>query len=209
MSLGEGATSEGEFWESLNTACRLHLPVLYVVEDNGYAISVRAEDQAPAPVGELVRGFRGLAVTKMDGWDYASCRTKGARAIARVRAGEGPGLIHARVTRPYSHSSADSQSKYRDAGRARRRGGPRPHRHLRARPGRRRRPRRGRGRRHARARHARSVAAAADEALAAPRPDPATVTDHGRRGCRRGPRRHGERRRRRRAAVPRCAASRW
>ncbi len=95
VSLGEGATSEGEFWESLNTACRLHLPVLYVVADNGYAISVRAEDQAPAPISELVRGFRGLAVTKMDGWDYVACRTRGARAIARVRAGEGPGLLHA------------------------------------------------------------------------------------------------------------------
>ncbi|MGH9028122.1 MAG: alpha-ketoacid dehydrogenase subunit alpha/beta, partial [Acidimicrobiales bacterium] len=115
VSLGEGATSEGEFWESLNTACRLHLPVLFVVADNGYAISVRAEDQAPAPISELVRGFRGLAVTKVDGWDYSACRTKGARAIARVRAGEGPGLLHARVTRPYSHSSADSQTKYRDA----------------------------------------------------------------------------------------------
>src|SRR5579872_3200893 len=114
VSLGEGATSEGEFWESLNTACTLHLPVLYVVADNGYAISVRAEDQSPAPVSEMVRGFRGLAVTKMDGWDYAACRSKGARAVARVRAGEGPGLIHARVTRPYSHSSADSQAKYRD-----------------------------------------------------------------------------------------------
>ena len=116
VSLGEGATSEGEFWESLNTACRLHLPTLFVVADNGYAISVRASDQSPAPVAELVRGFRGLAVTRMDGWDYASCRSKGARAIARVRAGEGPGLIHAHVTRPYSHSSADSQAKYRDAG---------------------------------------------------------------------------------------------
>jgi 2-oxoisovalerate dehydrogenase E1 component len=115
VSLGEGATSEGEFWESLNTACRLHLPVLFVVADNGYAISVRAADQSPAPVDELVRGFRGLAVTRMDGWDYATCRTRGARAIARVRAGEGPGLIHAHVTRPYSHSSADSQAKYRDA----------------------------------------------------------------------------------------------
>jgi 2-oxoisovalerate dehydrogenase E1 component len=115
VSLGEGATSEGEFWESLNTACRLHLPVLYVVADNGYAISVRASDQFPAPVSELVRGFRGLAVTHVDGWDYAQCRVAGARAVARVRAGEGPGLIHARVTRPYSHSSADSQSKYRDA----------------------------------------------------------------------------------------------
>ena len=116
VSLGEGATSEGEFWESLNTACRLHLPVLYVVADNGYAISVRAEDQSPAPISEMVRGFRGLAVTKIDGRDYFQARHFGARAVARVRAGEGPGLIHARVTRPYSHSAADTQSKYRSQG---------------------------------------------------------------------------------------------
>src|SRR3954464_13755866 len=115
VSLGEGATSEGEFWESLNTACRLHLPVLYVVADNGYAISVRAEDQSPAPISEMVRGFRGLAITKIDGRDYFQARHFGARAIARVRAAEGPGLIHAKVTRPYSHSAADTQSKYRPA----------------------------------------------------------------------------------------------
>ncbi len=113
VSLGEGATSEGEFWESLNTACRLHLPVLYVVADNGYAISVRAEDQSPAPISEMVRGFRGLAIAKIDGRDYFQARHFGARAVARVRAGEGPGLIHAKVTRPYSHSAADTQSKYR------------------------------------------------------------------------------------------------
>jgi 2-oxoisovalerate dehydrogenase E1 component len=88
--------------------------VLYLVADNGFAISVRSSDQTPAPINELVRGFRGLAVTQVEGWDYASCRSKGAKAIARVRAGEGPGLIHARVTRPYSHSSADAQTKYRD-----------------------------------------------------------------------------------------------
>ncbi|MDQ3106174.1 MAG: thiamine pyrophosphate-dependent enzyme, partial [Actinomycetota bacterium] len=115
VSLGEGATSEGEFWESLNTACRLHLPVLYLIADNGYAISVRAEDQSPAPISEMVRGFRGLAIAKFDGRDYFTARTEGARAIARVRAGEGPGLIHAKVTRPYSHSAADTQSKYRPA----------------------------------------------------------------------------------------------
>ena len=113
VSLGEGATSEGEFWESLNTACRLHLPVVYLVEDNGWAISVRASDQAPAPISELVRGFRGLAIHEVDGTDYFASRLLAARAIPRVRAGEGPCLIHAKVTRPYSHSSQDSQSKYR------------------------------------------------------------------------------------------------
>ncbi|MBA3655168.1 MAG: thiamine pyrophosphate-dependent dehydrogenase E1 component subunit alpha, partial [Actinobacteria bacterium] len=113
VSLGEGATSEGEFWESLNTACTLHLPVLFLVADNGYAISVRAADQSPAPVWELVRGYRGLAIHHFDGRDYFTARRKGAEAIARVRAGEGPGLIHAQVTRPYSHSAADTQSKYR------------------------------------------------------------------------------------------------
>ncbi|MEY2432378.1 MAG: 2-oxoisovalerate dehydrogenase component [Acidimicrobiaceae bacterium] len=115
VSLGEGSTSEGEFWESLNTACRLHLPILYLVADNGYAISVRAEDQSPAPISEMVRGFRGLAITKIDGRDYFQARHFGARAVARVRAAEGPGLIHAKVTRPYSHSAADTQSKYRTA----------------------------------------------------------------------------------------------
>ncbi len=115
VSLGEGATSEGDFWESLNTACTLHLPVLYVVADNGYAISVPAVDQSPAPVHELVRGFRGLETYTVDGCDYAAVRRLAAEAIPRVRAGVGPVLIHAQVTRPYSHSAADTQSKYRPA----------------------------------------------------------------------------------------------
>jgi 2-oxoisovalerate dehydrogenase E1 component len=115
VSLGEGATSEGEFWESLNTACTEHLPVLYVVADNGFAISVPASEQAPAPVAELVRGFRGLAIHPIDGRDYFEARTRGARAIEHVRAGAGPALLHAMVTRPYSHSAADTQSKYRPA----------------------------------------------------------------------------------------------
>ncbi len=90
VSLGEGATSEGEFWESLNTACRLNLPILYVVADNGYAISVRSTDQHPAPISEMVRGIRGLHVAKMDGRDYFDVRRKAADVIARVRAGAGP-----------------------------------------------------------------------------------------------------------------------
>ena len=113
MSLGEGATSEGEFWESLNTACTLHLPVLYVVADNGYAISVPSADQAPAPVSELVGGFRGLQVHSIDGCDYFEVRERGREIVAGVRAGVGPALVHAQVTRPYSHSAADTQSKYR------------------------------------------------------------------------------------------------
>ena len=115
VSLGEGATSEGEFWESLNTACTLHLPVLFVVADNGYAISVPSADQSPAPISELVRGFRGLHVHALDGRDYFEVRSRAEDIVAEVRAGVGPALIHATVTRPYSHSSADTQSKYRSA----------------------------------------------------------------------------------------------
>ncbi|MCU1466767.1 MAG: putative pyruvate dehydrogenase, component [Actinomycetia bacterium] len=113
VSLGEGATAEGEFWEALNTATRLHLPVLFVVADNGYAISVRSTDQHPAPISEMVRGIRGLRVVKMDGRDYFEVRRKGASAVAHVRAGTGPCLVHALVTRPYSHSLSDDQKKYR------------------------------------------------------------------------------------------------
>src|SRR5690606_18458584 len=113
VSLGEGACSEGEFWESLNTACTEHLPVLYVVADNGYAISVPSSEQAPAPVSELVRGFAGLQVRTVDGTDYFAVRQVASEVVPHVRAGVGPALIHARVTRPYSHSAADTQSKYR------------------------------------------------------------------------------------------------
>jgi 2-oxoisovalerate dehydrogenase E1 component len=115
VSIGEGATSEGEFWESLNTACRLALPIVYLIADNGYAISVPTKDQAPGPISELVSGFPGLLIRRFDGCDYLTSRSVGAEAIARVRAGEGPALLHATVTRPYSHSSSDNQAKYRDA----------------------------------------------------------------------------------------------
>ncbi|MGH9073897.1 MAG: alpha-ketoacid dehydrogenase subunit alpha/beta, partial [Acidimicrobiales bacterium] len=177
VSLGDGATSEGEFWESLNTSCTLHLPVLYVVADNGYAISVPSSDQAPAPVSELARGFRGLAVHQVDGRDYFAARSVGATAIARVRAGEGPGLIHAIVTRPYSHSSADTQSKYRTADDLADEGLHDPVLVLEQAL-----IQRGvldveeAGAIRAEARAA--VSRAAAEALAAPRPDPASVTDH-------------------------------
>lgn len=113
VSLGEGACSEGEFWESLNTAANLHLPVLYLVPDNGFAISVPTIDQHPAPVNQLVAGFRGLEVHTLDGTDYFACRRLVRTVVERLRAGVGPVLIHADVVRPYSHSAADTQAKYR------------------------------------------------------------------------------------------------
>ncbi|MDP1793038.1 MAG: dehydrogenase E1 component subunit alpha/beta [Acidimicrobiales bacterium] len=177
VSLGEGATSEGEFWESLNTACVEHLPVLYVVADNGFAISVPASEQAPAPVAELVMGFRGLAVHRYDGRDYFEARERGAEAIAHVRAGVGPALIHATVTRPYSHSAADTQSKYRSANELADETAHDPITLLEAAlvdagvlsPD---------DAQALRDEAFQIVADAAKEAMAAPRPDPATITDH-------------------------------
>jgi 2-oxoisovalerate dehydrogenase E1 component len=113
VSLGDGATSEGEFWESLNTACRLKLPIVYVVADNGFAISVPVKDQSPGPISDLVSSFPNLEVVRLDGTDYFATRAVGAEAVARARAGEGPVLIHAKVIRLDSHSSSDNQRKYR------------------------------------------------------------------------------------------------
>jgi 2-oxoisovalerate dehydrogenase E1 component len=112
VSMGEGATSEGEFWESLNTACSLRLPVLYIIADNGYAISVPASQQSPRPISELVKSFP-ISVHHLDGRDYFAVRQKAPQIVAAIRQGDGPALVHATVTRPYSHSSADTQSKYR------------------------------------------------------------------------------------------------
>jgi 2-oxoisovalerate dehydrogenase E1 component len=113
VSIGEGATSEGEFWEGLNTACHDRLPLLIVVADNGWAISVPARDQQPAPISDLVSGFAGLRIERVDGTDYAAVRSVGSRVTDHIRDGRGPVLLHATVTRPYSHSAADTQAKYR------------------------------------------------------------------------------------------------
>src|SRR4029078_2489519 len=114
VSLGEGATSEGEFWEALNVACIKHLPVLFLIEDNGYAISVPAEVQtAGGDISRLVRGFPGLHVDSIGGTDF--CASLGAirEAAAYVRARKGPALVHAHVIRPYSHSHSDDERLYK------------------------------------------------------------------------------------------------
>ena len=100
---GDGTTSEGEFWEALNTACNLKLPVVYLVEDNGYAISVPVEvNTAGGSISKLVTGFPGLFIQEVDGCDLlASLRRDAARRWTTARARKGPALVHAKVIRPY------------------------------------------------------------------------------------------------------------
>src|SRR5262250_325548 len=114
VSGGDGATSEGEFWESLNVACAKKLPLLYLIEDNGYAISVPVEVQtAGGSISKLVKSFPGLHVAECDGTDpfgsYAACK----EAVQYCRERSGPALIHAHVTRPYSHSLSDDEKLYK------------------------------------------------------------------------------------------------
>lgn len=111
---GDGTTSEGEFFESLNTATNLQLPVLYVVEDNGYAISVPVEvGTAGGDISKLVSGFPGLRIEKVDGTDPVACYALFKDVVEGMRAGKGPALVQAYVTRPYSHSLSDDHKFYR------------------------------------------------------------------------------------------------
>jgi 2-oxoisovalerate dehydrogenase E1 component len=114
ISLGDGATSEGEFWEALSAACTKRLPVLFLVEDNGYAISVPVEVQTPGgDISRLVRSFPGLQVDSIDGTDFFASLRSLRDATAYVRARKGPALVHARVIRPYSHSLSDDERLYK------------------------------------------------------------------------------------------------
>ncbi len=114
VSLGDGTTSEGEFWESLNSAANLKLPVLFVVEDNGYAISVPVEvGTAGGNISKLVAGFPNFFFAEIDGTDPVESYAAMQRAVAHCRSGHGPAFIHGHVTRPYSHSLSDDERFYR------------------------------------------------------------------------------------------------
>jgi 2-oxoisovalerate dehydrogenase E1 component len=114
VSGGDGATSEGEFWESLNAACAKRLPILYLIEDNGYAISVPVEVQtAGGSISRLTRSFPCLHVDECDGTDPLASYEVLKEAVEYVRERRGPALVHAKVTRPYSHSLSDDEKLYK------------------------------------------------------------------------------------------------
>jgi 2-oxoisovalerate dehydrogenase E1 component len=114
VSLGDGSTSEGEFWESLNTACTRRLPVVFLIEDNGYAISVPVEIQTPGgDIAKVVSAFPGLEVISVDGTDALASYAAMGRALAYARGGRGPVLVKANVVRLYSHSMSDDERQYK------------------------------------------------------------------------------------------------
>ena len=114
VSMGDGATSEGEFWESLNWACLRKLPVLYMVEDNGYAISMPVDAQtAGGSISRLVRSFPDLLTLECDGTDFLESYEAAGKAVEYIRQRRGPALVHAHVIRPYSHSLSDDERLYK------------------------------------------------------------------------------------------------
>jgi 2-oxoisovalerate dehydrogenase E1 component len=114
VSLGDGTSSEGEFWEAMNAAALGKLPVIFCVEDNGYAISVPVEVQtAGGSISRLVSGFPNFHFEEVDGTDPVASYGAFERAVRYCREGHGPAFVHAHVIRPYSHSLSDDERLYR------------------------------------------------------------------------------------------------
>ena len=114
VSLGDGTSSEGEFWEAMNAAALGKLPVIFCVEDNGYAISVPVEVQtAGGSISRLVSGFPNFHFEEVDGTDPVASYGAFQRAVRYCREGHGPAFVHAHVIRPYSHSLSDDERLYR------------------------------------------------------------------------------------------------
>src|SRR5690606_21458385 len=114
VTTGEGQTSEGEFWEALNSACNLKLPVIFLVEDNGFAISVPVEvNTAGGSSSKAVSGLPGLYTEQCDGTDVFASHEAARRAVEYCRQRKGPALLHAHVVRRYSHSLSDDDQMYR------------------------------------------------------------------------------------------------
>jgi 2-oxoisovalerate dehydrogenase E1 component len=114
VSSGEGTTSQGEFWEAMNVASNLKLPLLVLIEDNEYAISVPCEVQtAGGNISRLVSNFPNFHFEECDGTDPLESYAAITRAVAHIRTGKGPGFVHGHVTRPYSHSLSDDERLYR------------------------------------------------------------------------------------------------
>jgi 2-oxoisovalerate dehydrogenase E1 component len=114
VSFGDGASSEGEFWESLNWACVRKLPVMYVVQDNGYAISVPVDVQtAGGSISGLVRSFPNLLTVECDGTDFLESYEAAGKAVDYIRRRRGPALVHAHCIRPHSHSLSDDERLYK------------------------------------------------------------------------------------------------
>jgi len=114
VTSGEGATSEGEFWECMNIACLERAPLLVLIEDNGYAISVPVEKQtAGGNIANLLAGFPGLLRLEVDGTDFIESLAAMKHAVEHCRAGWGPALVRANVIRPYSHSLSDDERAYK------------------------------------------------------------------------------------------------
>lgn len=114
VSGGDGATSQGDFHEALNFSCIHNLPIVFVIQDNGWAISVPVcEQTAGGTIAKIGRGYEGLAVFECDGSDYGPTAEAMKSAVQKARSGSGPSLIVAKVPRLCPHSSSDDPKKYK------------------------------------------------------------------------------------------------